>query len=152
MAALAALLFCACEGPPGNPLPEGDWRSSSGAVLDRLGESHTPARALAASGERGRFSDVPQAAYWAVAEDGVEMGIGQTIETETGYVFHMKTVEGWPATLTVDRAEGDRVYEAAATVGRFPDLPERRARSDRLVEAFDRYMTDFGRKPSLGGD
>ena len=124
-----ALLTFGCEGPTGNPLPQGDWRGSSDAVLSSLTDERSDAYELRAAGERGRFEDAPLACYWAIAEDGVEMGLGQTIATPKKqalydqydrYVFLLKTVEGWPATLTVDRAPGERVRrrELVVVVGR----------------------------------
>lgn len=145
-------------------MPQGDWRGESAAVLDRLVDGHEPTRVLVPAGERGRFEDAPLACYWAISLDGVEMGLGETIETADSYIFKLKTVEGWPATLTVKRAPapgdpgapghpenpGDRVYEATATVGRFPDLPKRRARARKLLDAFDEFMTALGKKKKLG--
>lgn len=98
---------------------------------------------------RGRWEDVPNAIRWAIAEEGVEMGLLDTHEQPSGYVFELITVEGWPATLTVQRTRNERVYEAAAQVGRFHDLLDRRDRAEALLRAFDDWMAVLGAKPQL---
>ena len=82
------------------------------------------------------------------------MGIVTRHDFDWGYQYDLKTVEGWPATLTIRHIDdagipvaNARVYEADATVGRFPEMPERKARAAALVKAFDQWMTKLGRKP-----
>ena len=107
-----------------------------------------------------RWSDVQQAAAWAVAEDRVEMTIVKTLrhdETGTvinenervaerliwGYTFQLKTIEDRPALLVVRRRDDRSVYEATVTVGRFGDDYQR---AEKLRTAFDSMMRAFGRK------
>ncbi len=107
-----------------------------------------------------RWSDVPRAAGWAIAEAGVEMAIVQTLRhDEMGklieknvlvgegsiwvYTFRLKTVEDRPAELIVRRRHDQRVYDATATVGRFADDHQR---AEALLAAFDKMMSAFGRK------
>ena len=107
-----------------------------------------------------RWSDVQQAAAWAVAEPGVEMAIVQTLRhDETGmvinekvrfgetlvwcYTFRLKTIEDRPAQLIVRRRDDRSVYETTATVGRFGDDHQR---AEKLRKAFDSMMRAFGRK------
>lgn len=102
---------------------------------------------LTAAPKRGRWSDVKSALSRSIDEDGVEMGILRALSFEWGSVFELKTVEGWPARLIVTRMDDRRVYEATAEVGRFPDLPERRARARKLEAAFEKWMRVLGAKP-----
>ena len=110
-----------------------------------------------------RWSDVEQAAKWAVGEAGVEMAVIETLRhDETGmvidenvfsagrliwsYTFRLKTVEDRPAELIVRRRDDYRVYDATATVGRFADDHQR---AEALLAAFDQMMRAFGRKRGL---
>lgn len=90
-----------------------------------------------------RWSDVEQAAKWAVAAVGVEMAIVSTLLDDDGYTFQLKTIESRPAELIVRRRDDYRVYDATATVGRFADDHQR---ADALLRAFDQMMRGFGRK------
>ncbi len=90
-----------------------------------------------------RWSDVEQAAKWAVAEVGVEMAIVSTSLDDVGYTFQLKTLEARPAELIVRRRDDYRVYDATATVGRFADDHQR---AEALLRAFDQMMRGFGRK------
>ncbi|MEE8154244.1 MAG: hypothetical protein V3T53_04715 [Phycisphaerales bacterium] len=113
-----------------------------------------------------RWSDVQQAAEWAVAESGVEMAIVQTLRhDERGtvinekvrfgerlvwcYTFRLKTVEDRPAQLIVRRRDDPSVYEATVTVGRFGDDHQR---AEKLRAAFDSMMRAFGRKRGFNDD
>ena len=96
-----------------------------------------------------RWSDVQQAAAWAVAEPGVEMAIVQTLRHDWGYTFRLKTVEDRPAQLIVRRRDDRSVYEATVTVGRFGDDHQR---AEKLRAAFDRMMRAFGRKRGFDDD
>ncbi len=96
-----------------------------------------------------RWSDVQQAAAWAVAEDGVEMAIVQTLRHDWGYTFRLKTIEDRPAQLIVRRRDDRSVYEATVTVGRFGDDHQR---AEKLRAAFDHMMRAFGRKRGFNDD
>ena len=96
-----------------------------------------------------RWSDVQQAAAWAVAEDGVEMAIVQTLRHDWGYTFRLKTIEDRPAQLVVRRRDDRSVYETTATVGRFGDDHQR---AEKLRAAFDHFMHAFGRKRGFNDD
>ena len=107
---------------------------------------------------RGRWTDVETAVYWAMSEEGVEMGIGridrygpiprwrlvQEPKEITRYVFHLKTIEGWPGTLIITPVDGEQVYETHATIGRFPDMPARQERAQKLIEAVEKWMQKLG--------
>ena len=82
-------------------------------------------------------------------ENGVEMGILQKIEHDWGVIFKLKTIEGWPVTMTLRKVEGEEVYKASATVSHFPDLPARQTRAKKLLDAFDKMMRAFGSKLQL---
>lgn len=91
-----------------------------------------------------RWSDVEAAASAAAAE--VEMAIVRTVklpDAAPGFEFILKSVDDRPASLTVRRLESDRVYEAAATVGRFGDD---HVTEKKLLAAFERFMHDYGNK------
>lgn len=141
-------LLAGCESPgPANPLPSEDEKQEVVTALESAVEGRASAYELRMAGPRGRWEDVPDAVRWAIVEEGVEMGLIDTRAFPWGYIFELETVEDWPATLTV-RATGDnRIYEATAEVGRFPDLlPEREERARALLEAFDNWMADLGAK------
>jgi hypothetical protein len=141
------LAGCAAA-PPGNPLPPESEADRVLGAMQMAAAGHEPGLALApAASSRGRWEDVPLAVYWAIAEDGVEMGTTQAIEHDWGWEYRLKTVEGWPATLRIERRDHPAVFHATASVGRFPDQPERIARAERLVAAVERVMAALGRKP-----
>ena len=96
-----------------------------------------------------RWSDVQLAAEWAVAEDGVEMAIVQTLRHDWGYTFRLKTIEDRPALLVVRRRDDRSVYETTVTVGRFGDDHQR---AEKLRAAFDHMMHAFGRKRGFNDD
>ena len=70
-------------------------------------------------------------------------------EGKGGYRFALKTIEDWPAELVVMRTDDERIYEAAATVGRFED---RLIRAERLLDALQRQMLAFGAKRRFDRD
>lgn len=118
-------------------------------TLDGIAADHESRYVLEAAGVRGRWEDVPDAIRWAIAEEGVEMGLVRTHTMVDGYIFQLITVEGWPASLTVRRADDSRVYIATAEVGRFHDVLDRSDRAAALVEAFDEWMAALGAKLQL---
>lgn len=141
-------LLTGCEAAEtANPLPPDAEREAIADAFAVAARGHEAAYALQAAGPRGRWSDVPDAVRWAITEEGVEMGLLATHKLADGYQFELVTVEGWPATLTVRRAEGDRVYEAEAEVGRFPEIVDRSDLENALLRAFGEWMTALGRKP-----
>jgi hypothetical protein len=96
-----------------------------------------------------RWSDVEFAAIDAAAE--VEMAVVRTQDLDDGsggYEFILKTIDDRRAKLMVRRLESDRVYEAAASVGRFGDD---RAAEKKLLAAFDRLMHEYGNKRQFEG-
>jgi hypothetical protein len=150
--ALAAILgLCTgCESPgPANPIPPESERQAVAGAFQSAAASHRSRYVLESAGGRGRWSDVPNAIRWAVAPEGVEMGLIDTHELPGGYVFDLVTIEGWPATLTVLRTNDTRVYEASAEVGRFADIIDRGDRAAALVHAFEEWMAALGAKPTL---
>jgi hypothetical protein len=91
-----------------------------------------------------RFSDVPEAVRTACA--AVEMAVVSSEPVEEGrggLRFALKTIEDWPAELTVMRTGDEGVYEAIAKVGRFGNHTER---AEALLEALQRQMHAFGAK------
>lgn len=110
--------------------------------------------------ERGRWSDVYSAVLYAC--DDVEMAVvsrkHQKADSE-GYgagvgerwEFGLRTVEDWPGTFIVDRvadaADSDApIYRATAMIGQFKDRTDR---AQALLDAFERQLRLFGRKPRL---
>lgn len=91
-----------------------------------------------------RWSDVPLAVFYAC--DEVEMAITRTTEHDWGYQFDLLSIENWPGRLVMQRTDDERVYEAHATIGRFGDKTERAA---MLLEAIEKKMRAFGRKPRI---
>jgi len=147
-AAIVTVVGCQAEPRWGNPPPPPGTQQRLGAALRSTAAGFEPTHRLApATSERGRWEDVPLAVYWAIGEDGVEMGIVRRETTEDGFIFHLKTIEGWPATLIVERRPGGQVYAARAEVGRFPEMPARQERASNLVRAFEAHMRALGRKP-----
>jgi hypothetical protein len=141
-------LWAGCESAePANPLPADGERQEIAAVLAGAARGHQSAFELRPAGARGRWSDVPDALRWAIAEEGVEMGLIATHEMQDGYLFELVTVEGWPATLAIRQVDGPRVYAAAAQVGRFPEIIDRSEREAALLRAFDEWMAALGAKP-----
>ena len=124
-------------------------RSDQGAVLKAMasiGESSSSPRSLAAK-HGMRWSDVDNAVFYAVAE--TEMAITSRTEYEWGFEYQLLTIEEYPGTLRIIRTDDERVYDAAATIGRVVNQPQRAA---ALVEELRKQMIAFGRKPSLAGD
>jgi len=107
-----------------------------------------PAPAAGAAGEGGeegvRWSDVPLAVLYAC--DEIEAAVTRQAEHDWGWEFAIRTVEDWPATLRVRRADPPRIYDASASVGVFGDRTDRAA---ALLAAFDEQMRAFGRKRGL---
>jgi hypothetical protein len=75
------------------------------------------------------------------------MAIVETIQTEAGYEFRLKTIEGYPARLWVDRQPEPMVYSAVVEVGLYRD---RTARAAALAKAFARQMEAFAKKRKIG--
>lgn len=134
-----------CAPRPGNVMEE---PSRDAQVLQalRLAASDHPAAAppTPASHERGRWEDIDLAVYWAVAEPGVELATVRRRDFEWGFIYDLKTIEGWPGVLIIERVDGPRVYEARASIGRF--LNTRASREQALINAIDRWMRALGRK------
>ncbi len=92
-----------------------------------------------------RWSDIPLALRNAANETGVEMVIVTTEVEPDRYVFNLKTIESWPGRLVIRRAGRGRVYEIEEVwIGRFPKEPQRVARSDKLVDAFEKELERLG--------
>ena len=93
-----------------------------------------------------RWSDVELAVPEACAD--AEMAVVETFlsDDKSRYEFRLKTIEDFPATLTVQRTNDSSVYERSATVGRFNDHPER---VNDLLKALDKQMRAFGRKRKI---
>lgn len=160
-----AFLLAACEADPGYAAEDGRGRMQSDESdhwPDRLTQSEQEevenALRSFADGESVslppgpaeygmRFSDVEAAAFYAAINS--EMSVIDVKEEQGGdrLRFQLVTIEDWPAELVVDRVDGPTVYEATATVGRFPDMEDRQARAADLLDAFARQMKGFGRKP-----
>ena len=136
------------------------------AAFRSIAQDRTPVNPPGPAPGGLRWSDVQQAAVWAVAEPGVEMAIVQTLRhDETGmvitekvlfgerliwcYTFRLKTIEDRPAQLIVRRRDDPSVYETTATVGRFGDDHQR---AEKLRAAFDSMMRAFGRKRAFNDD
>jgi hypothetical protein len=136
------------------------------AAFRSIARDRTPVNPPAPAPGGLRWSDVQQAAAWAVAEDGVEMAIVQTLRHDEtgmvinekvrvaerliwGYTFQLKTIEDRPAQLVVRRRDDRSVYEASVTVGRFGDDYQR---AEKLRTAFDSMMHAFGRKRGFNDD
>lgn len=98
----------------------------------------------------GRWSDVYAAVLYAC--DDVEAAVVWKHEYDWGWEFRLRTVEDWPGTLTIRRATTGadepthRIYEASCSIGTFGD---RTTRSQALLDAFDKQLLAFGRKPRL---
>ncbi|MGI9013678.1 MAG: hypothetical protein ACR2GY_05440 [Phycisphaerales bacterium] len=146
------LLLSGCQaGPWGNPKPPPGRAEATRTAMAKVAHQLQAADAIstvkiAPAPSRGRWEDVEDAVVWAIDEGGIEMGILTVHEFDWGRIYDLRTVEGWPATLRVEKAAGDRVYQRTASVGRFPDMPARRDRARKLEEAFDRWMHDLGKK------
>jgi hypothetical protein len=98
-----------------------------------------------------RWSDLASAAVAAC--DEIEAAIVDTVHQADGesVIFALKTVEGWPGELSVERVPPPEVYRATARIGRFPAMPDRMERTERLLEALDRFMLAYAAKPKLPG-
>ena len=92
-----------------------------------------------------RWSDIPLALRNAANETGVEMVIVTTEVEPDRYVFNLKTIESWPGRLVIRRAGGGKVYKIEKVwIGRFPEEPQRVARAEKLVEAFEKELKRLG--------
>lgn len=145
VAILITIGQASCSPRTGNPMSEAGYDRH---ILDAMrlaanGYAAGPAPAPAPYA-RGRWDDIDLAVYWAIAEPGVELATVRRRDFAWGFIYDLKTIEGWPGTLTIERVDGPRVYEVRASIGLFPGMhPER---EQRLVEAVDRWMHDLGRK------
>lgn len=90
------------------------------------------------------FDDVPGAVRGACND--AEMAVVSSSRTDEGHTFNIRTIEGWPATLTVSPTNDDTVYEATVIVGRFGDHAER---ADDLLTALEKQMRAYGRKKHI---
>lgn len=101
--------------------------------------------APAAPGASGvRWSDVQLAAYYAAMD--VEMAIMRTQRSPGQLHFTLRSASERTGELIVRQVDDERVYLAQATVGMFRDDHET---AQRLLDAFDRRMRNFGRKRAL---
>ncbi len=123
-------------------LPSADAASTSAPVVGAAAQ--------------GRWSDVYAAVLYAC--DDAEMAVVRKREFTWGWVFDIRTVEDWPATLIIQRSDSTEgassipagavhrtgaIYHASAIVGR---LHDRSTRAQALLDAFDRHLLAFGRK------
>jgi hypothetical protein len=135
------LLGCAEPGPVHEPIAESDEQG----IIAALRQATNPLPPRTPPAPQGiQWADVPAAA--ASAADAAEMAIVEQVEEPWGLRFRLKTVEDRPAELLVYRTDDARVYDASATVGRFEDDIER---AKGLIDAFHRFMREFGEKRSL---
>ncbi len=95
-----------------------------------------------------RWSDLPGAVATACDEEGVEMVVIAHHRHEWGDTFELRTADDQPARLEVRRTGDDRLYTAAATVGRFQS-PADRERAQRLLRELDRAMVKMSHKRRL---
>ncbi len=172
-----AILLTACEQPRAAVLSQASAtdeklllsaadQAEILAAFRSIAQDRTPVNPPGPAPGGLRWSDVQQAAEWAVAEPGVEMAIVQTLRHDEtgmvinekvrfgerliwGYTFRLKTVEDRPAQLVVRRRDDRSVYEATVTVGRFGDDHQR---AEKLRAAFDDMMRAFGRKRGFNDD
>lgn len=114
------------------------------SVLNSVAGDHPPVDSPFMAVGPVRWSDVATSTYYACND--VEMAVTRTIEDESSFTFHLKTVDDRPGRLLISRVEDDRMYTAEAVVGRFEDDDEL---ARRLIAAFDRHMRLFGAKRSL---
>ena len=153
---LGGLGGCASE-PPGNALLSSEAtvgiREAMESAADEVAAADNIRQpfSLSAAGQSGRWEDIELAVIWAVDEAGIEMAMLDKHEFPWGTIFELRTVEGWPARLVVEKKLDDAgevmgIENRAAEVGRFPDQPERQSRARRLEEGFDRWLAAFGRK------
>ncbi len=98
-----------------------------------------------------RWSDIPQAVASACNEAGIEMAILRThAKDDDEYRFDLLTIETWPGELVIRRGEGDEVYRVVSvSVGRFPQMPDRVERGQKLVEAFQEKLRALGKVPKI---
>ena len=114
------------------------------AVFADLAAGHDPVSVPMPAAAGMRWSDVPLAVFYAC--DEVEMAVTRTTEHDWGYQFDLLSIENWPGRLVMQRTGDERVYEACATIGRFGDKTDRAA---MLLEAIEKQMRAFGRKPRI---
>jgi hypothetical protein len=165
------LLLAGCRGPSGPAAASIDrideeeqaWKrvltpaeeAEATAAMRSVARGHTvverPAPAPPAEGGM-RWSDLRAAVAGACRD--VEAAVVHVAERDDGaaYRFDIRTIEDWPAALTVERVPAPEVYRAAATVGRFPDEPARRARAEALLAALAAHMKAFGAKRAFAED
>jgi hypothetical protein len=119
------------------------------AAMRGVAAGHEVQRVPAPASERTggmRWADVPAAV--AGACDEIEAAVLRS-EVEAGgdrYRFEILTVEDRRGELVVSRVPGPRLYEATATIGRFPADPADARRAHDLLEALGRQMKALGRK------
>lgn len=91
-----------------------------------------------------RWSDLDLALSYAC--DDVEMAVVHTTLHEWGVECQLRTIDDYPATLTVERIDDGSTYNATAVVGRFGD---RFDQAEALLAALDRQWHAFGSKRSI---
>jgi hypothetical protein len=116
-------------------------------AMSKIADDHKPARAPSVAAQGIRWSDVPTAVFYAVAE--VEMAIVSDEEFDWGWEYQLLTIEDYPGVLRVKRTNDEHVYEATAKIGQVVDHP---TRAEALLTELHQQMLAFGRKKSLAGD
>ena len=117
-------------------------------AMRSVAPDHSPGRRPGPAPHGVRWSDVPEAAYYAAIESEMvilrtEPGEYEAIEQVDEFVFTLRTIDDQPATLTVTRRPEPEVVGVHAVCGVFGDRDDR-ARD--LQRAFDRKLRAFGRK------
>jgi hypothetical protein len=134
--------------------PRGEWReltpaeqSAALSAMHELAAGQSPRNppGPAPGPRKVRWSDVETAAAAALAEIEAIFTRKDLDGATPAWRFEIVTVEDWPGELIVRRVEGPEVYEADATIGRFPLRDEHRRRAKKLLEAFDVQMKKLGR-------
>ena len=165
LAAIAASVLVSCQADPGYAVEDdrgrtkdaqserwpdrltGEEQESVRDAMRLFAEGQSPSQTPRPADHGMRFSDVESAAFYAAVNS--EMALLDVIDEADGarLRFQLVTIEEWPAELIVERIDGPEVYRARASVGRFPQMDERQERAEELLNAFDRQMRSFGRKP-----
>ncbi|NNM24516.1 MAG: hypothetical protein HKO59_00790 [Phycisphaerales bacterium] len=109
--------------------------------------TRTPTPAAAIDG-RVRWADIPAAARAACREAEIAVVAATANADATAWTFSLRTIEDWPGTLHVERRPPPDHYAATASIGRFPDLPERRVRAEAVLDQLREKLLAYGRKRS----
>lgn len=110
-------------------------------------EIKNPPRAVSAADGGMRWTDM-EAAVGAACDDA-EMAVVRSVSTGdpvARWEFTLQTIEDWPGILVVERRPTPVVYEATTSIGRFPELSDRRARAETLLEALREQLLKYGRR------